>query len=70
MSVKKAQAIVNKVEEELGFTMTMYQNSDLEYLKTKLEEFLELDIETEELQDPEELSSDDGFLDDSEEEDE
>lgn len=60
MSLKKAQKIVNDVEEELGISLVVYQNHDLEYLKKKLEEFLDLDVDTEELSDPEELSSDDG----------
>lgn len=58
MSLRKAQAIANVLEEELGFSLVSYQNSDLEFLKNKLEAFLELEIETEELEDPS-----DAFLD-------
>ena len=52
MSLKKAQDIANELDRELGFSLTSYQNQDLAFLKTKLEAFLELDIDTEELEEP------------------
>jgi hypothetical protein len=58
MSVKKAQEIANVLDRDLGFSLTSYQNNDLEFLKAKLEEFLDLEIETEELQDPDDLEPD------------
>lgn len=60
MSLKKAQTIANILEEELGFALTAYENSDLEFLKEKLEEFLALEIRTEELEDPEFMLLEDG----------
>jgi hypothetical protein len=60
-SVKKAQKIANQLDEELGFSLTSYQRNDLDFLRNKLEEFLDLEVETEELSDPEELASDDGL---------
>jgi len=59
MSVKKAQSIVNEVEDRLGITLVSFQNSEIEWLKAQLEEFLDLEIETDELEDPEDLSDDD-----------
>jgi hypothetical protein len=56
MSVKKAQKIVNDVDSELGINFAGYQNSDLEFLKKKLEEFLDLEIDTEELEDAQEFA--------------
>ena len=59
MSVKKAQSIVNDVVDRLGITLVAFQNSEIEWLKNQLEEFLELEIETDELEDPEDLSEED-----------
>jgi len=66
MSVKKAQSIVNEVEDRLGITLVSFQNSEIEWLKAQLEDFLDLEIETDELEDPanceideEELENDD-----------
>ena len=56
MSVKKAQAIANLLDDELGFSLVSYQNHDLELLKSKLEEFLLLGIETDELHDPDDIA--------------
>lgn len=52
MSIKKAQNIVNQVEDRLGISLVSYENHDLEWLKDKLESFLELEIATDELSDP------------------
>lgn len=51
MSKSKAQKIVNQVDDEFGISLVMYQNSELEALKDKIEEFLELNVPTEELAD-------------------
>lgn len=50
MSLKKAQTIANVLDRDLGFSLASYQNTDLEFLKVKLEEFLKLDVDTEELE--------------------
>lgn len=55
MSVKKAQGIVNRVEDRLGITLVAYENSELEWLKDQLEEFLDLEVSTDELSDPEDV---------------
>jgi hypothetical protein len=67
MSIKKAQKIVNELEEKFGFLTLSYQNSELEVIKDLLDKFLELDIETEDLDDPEECCDHD--KDDVDEED-
>lgn len=59
MSVKKAQKIVNEIEDRLGITMTAYNNSELEWLKSELENFLDLEIETDELSDPDDCERED-----------
>jgi hypothetical protein len=70
MSVKKAQQIANELEQELGFSLVSYQNADLEFMKNKIEEFLDLEIDTEELEDPddaaylEDVSDDDDNIED------
>jgi hypothetical protein len=66
MSVNKAQEIANVLDRNLGFSLTSYTNSDIEFLKTKLEEFLELEVETEELEEPDDDRdmSEDDFNDD------
>ena len=57
MSIKKAQNIVNQVQDRLGISMVAYQNSELEWLKNQLEKFLDLEVETEELSDPDDLEA-------------
>ena len=52
MSLKKAQEIANVLDRELGFSLTAYQVADLEFLKTKLETFLALEVDTEDLEEP------------------
>jgi hypothetical protein len=59
MSVSKAQKIANMLDAEYGFNMVAYQRSELEFMKNKLEEFLDLEVETEELEDTSDLSDDD-----------
>ena len=63
MSVKKAQNIVNEVEDRMGIALVSFQNNELEWLKDRLEKFLDLEIETDELSDPEDLEfdSDDNY---------
>lgn len=55
MSNSKAQKIVNEVQDRLGVSLVSYQNSDLEFLKERLEAFLDLEVDTEELTDPEDI---------------
>lgn len=57
-NAKKAQKIVNEVDRELGIALVAYPNSELEWLKGRLEKFLELEVETEDLHD----ADDDDFL--------
>jgi hypothetical protein len=40
------------LDRDLGFSLVSYQNTDLEFLKTKLDAFLKLEIDTEELEEP------------------
>jgi len=75
-NTKKAQKIVNEVDQELGIALVAYQNSELEFLRDKLEKFLDLGVDTEDLHDAddedfldEDLSDDDAPYDDDEEED-
>ena len=55
MSIKKAQEIVNAVDTELGISLVSYQNNNLEFLRDKLDAFLALNVETDELSDPGDL---------------
>ena len=65
MSIKKAQKIVNDIHSELDINLVQFEISDLQFLKTKLEDFLEQEVEIENLADPSE--PDDSFgLDDVE----
>ena len=59
MSVKKAQSIVNEVQTRMGITLVAYQRNELEWLIKQLEAFLDLEIETDELSDPEDLEFED-----------
>lgn len=76
-NVKKAQKIVNAVDAELGIALVAYQVGELEYLKTQLTKFLDLEVDTDELHDAddadflddEDLSDDDMPYDDEEEDD-
>lgn len=51
---KKAQHIVNEVDYKLNLSLVGYENSELEFLKNKLQEFLDLEVSTDELVDAEE----------------
>lgn len=61
MSIKKAQKIVKDVYEELDINLVAFQVSNLQFLKDKLEDFLEQEVETEDLADPDEPSDDFGL---------
>jgi len=58
MSIKKAQDIANVLAEELGFSVTSYDNVELAFLKSQLEEFLDLEVDTAELEDPADIEYD------------
>lgn len=58
MSVNKAQRIVNEINERMGISLVSYQNHELHWLKSQIDDFLDLEIETEELQDPEDCEVD------------
>ena len=60
MSVKKAQSIVNEVQDRLGITLVSFQNNEIEWLKAQLEDFLDLEIETDELEDADDVGDDYG----------
>lgn len=70
MSVKKAQAIANSLEDQFGFFLVQHQNSELELLRNMIDEFLELGVETEELEDPEDVDQEDELNFDDDEESE
>jgi len=61
MSVKKAQKIVKDVYDELDINLVSFQVSDIQFLKDKLEDFLEQEVETEDLADPDEPNDDFGL---------
>ena len=50
----KAQRIVNEVDSKLGITLVAYENSELEFLKKKLTQFLALGVSTDDLVDADE----------------
>jgi hypothetical protein len=50
----KAQRIVNEVDQELGITLVAYENSELEFLRKKLTQFLALGVPTDDLVDADE----------------
>lgn len=55
MSIKKAQGIANRIQDRMTFNLVAYQRDELEWLKAQLEEFLDTEIEPEELTDPDEF---------------
>jgi hypothetical protein len=59
MSLKKAQNIANQVQDRLGISLTSLQNNEVEWLKNQLDTFLDLEIETDELSDPDDLGLED-----------
>lgn len=65
MSMKKAQGIANQIADRIGLSLVSFTNDELEWLKNELEEFLDLEVETGELCDPEdqEFSLDGNFED-------
>ena len=71
MSVKEAQGIVNQIEERTGISLVSFNNGELEWLKDQLEEFLDLEIDTDELMDPSDVECEDsdayGSMDEEEE---
>ena len=56
---RKAQKIVNEVDEKLGLALVAYSNEELTYLRDMLDELLQTGIEMDELVDPEEDDMDD-----------
>ena len=65
MSFKKAQGIVNELYYKYGVDILAYQNNEISDLKNSLEEFIDLEVDTDELVPPEDCELD---LDDLEEE--
>ena len=66
MSVKQAQKIVNHVDDEFGITLVAYTNAEIEAIRNRLSEFLELEVSTDDLTDPEDSDLDDELEDDLE----
>jgi hypothetical protein len=58
MSLNKAQRIVNQLYERYGIDMVAYQTDELSHLKEQLEEFLDLEVDTDELAAPEDAEVD------------
>jgi hypothetical protein len=56
---RKAQKIVNEVDEKLGLALVAYSNEELSYLRDMLDQLLQTGIEMDELVDPEEDDMDD-----------
>lgn len=53
MSTKKAQSIANQIADRIGLSLVAFTNDELEWLNHELEEFLDLEVDTGELADPE-----------------
>ncbi len=58
MSVKKAQTIVNSLYQRYGIDLVAYQNDEIAQLRDQLEEFVDLEVDTEELSVPEDCEVD------------
>lgn len=69
MSHREAQKIVNEVDAELGISLVAYQRHELEFLKNRLEEFLDLDVDVDELSDADDYRDEFGEEDEEEEND-
>lgn len=55
---KKAQKIVNEVDQELGIALVAYSNQELQFLKDKIELLLDTGVDIDELHD---ADDDDAF---------
>lgn len=69
---RKAQKIVNEVDERLGLALVAYSNEELVYLRDMLDQLLQTGIEMDELVDAEEDDMDEDLdedLDDDMDED-
>ena len=62
MSVKRAQTIANELYTRYGVDITNLQNEDISDFRDKLEEFVELEVDTAELSTPDDIADDDGAL--------
>jgi hypothetical protein len=60
-TIKKAQSIANRIQDRVAFNVVAYQRDEIEWLKTQLEDFLDTEIETEELTDPDEIDAFEGL---------
>ena len=58
MSIKKAQSIANQLYARYGLDLVAYQNDEITQLKDQLEEFVELEVDTDELEVPEDCADD------------
>jgi hypothetical protein len=59
MSVKNAQGIANQIQDRLGISIVSFSNPELEWFKAELESFLDLEVDTDELADPEDCEVED-----------
>jgi hypothetical protein len=64
---RKAQKIVNEVDERLGLALVAYSNEELVYLRDMLDQLLQTGIEMDELVDAEEDDMDEDLDDDMDE---
>lgn len=64
---RKAQKIVNEVDERLGLALVAYSNEELMYLRDMLDQLLQTGIEMDELVDAEEDDMHDDLDDDMDE---
>lgn len=64
-NLKKAQKIVNDIDSELGISLVAYEVAELELLRDKITDLLELEVDVDLLHD----ADDDDFLDDESESD-
>ena len=75
-NLKKAQRIVNEIDNELGISLVAYEVAELELLRDKVTALLELEVDVDLLHDAddddfldeEDLGDDDAPFDDEEEE--
>ena len=63
MFLRRAQVIADQIDRDFGISIDAYGNQDLERLRNKLDEFLELDISTDDL---DAISDDDTPMDEEE----
>jgi len=66
MPIKDAQKIVNRVHDRMSMSLVTYQRDELAWLKDQLENFLDTEVETEELSDPDDADAEFNDMEDEE----